>query len=297
MRSAQSVIPPGQAISMPADAFLAVLAAAILHAGWNAMAKGRNGSDPLAASVAIAAGAAAVALPALILTGLPGRASAWFIAASVLLHVIYFTLVGLAYRAAHYSVAYPLTRGTAPLGTAILGAALLGENLRPLAWLGVALLSAGVVALGSEGLIRKGLDRRGLAVAGLNIGIIIAYTLVDGTGARASGNAPGYVTLMMLLTGLTLVPAAYLLRGADLMAAVWSRYRLGLLGGAMVLVSYGTALWAMTRAPIALVGALRETSVLFATVFAAFLLGERLGGVRWVSTVAIAVGLIAIRLA
>ena len=282
---------------MPTEAFLAVIAAALMHAGWNALVKGRSGSDPLSSSVAIATGAAVVALPCLLVTGLPGKASTWFIVASIGLHITYFTLMGLSYRAADYSVAYPLTRGTAPLGTAILGVIIVGEPLQPLAWLGIALLSFGVVALGSEGLLRKGLTLQGLGFVVLNIANVVAYTLVDGMGARLAGNAVAYVMLMHLLTGICLVPLALAARGPVVLADMRARAGLSLMAGAMVLAAYSTVMWAMTKAPIALVGALREISVLFATILAAVLLGERFGPVRWLASVAVVVGLVAIRLA
>lgn len=275
---------------MPVDVLIAVLAAALLHASWNALAKGGAG-DALTRAALIAIGAAVSALPALLLVGLPAPASWPFVLASAVIHIGYFTLVGLAYRYADLSAIYPLVRGSAPLFTALIAAGLLGELLTPVAWAGVALLSCGILGLGIDGLRRGGLDRRGIAVAGLTAAIIVAYTLVDGIGARLSGNAAGYMSALMGLTGLLILPVALGFSRDAMRAALPALWRRALVGGAMVNVSYGTALWAMTLAPIGLVGALRETSVLFATVIASVVLRERFGALRWIAASVIVTGL------
>ena len=280
---------------MPAEAMVAVLAAAVLHAGWNALLKGRAG-DPLMTATLIAIGAMAVALPALLLTGLPLAASAPYLLASAFIHIGYFVLVGLAYRHGEYSAVYPLVRGGAPLFTAVLGWVLLGERLALPAAAGVTLLCAGVVGLGLDGLTRGGLTRASLMTLASLIAVIVAYTLIDGVGARLSGNAAAYVLAMMALNGALMLLAGLGLRGEALLATLRGGWRLGLGGGAMVLLSYGIALWAMTKAPIGLVGALRETSVLFACLIATFALGERFGPARWVAAFAIVGGLALIQL-
>jgi drug/metabolite transporter (DMT)-like permease len=114
---------------------------------------------------------------------------------------------------------------------------------------------------------------------------------VDGLGARASGNPPAYILSLTLGTLVPLVPAFLLIGGRDLLASAVPAWRQGLIGGGMANLSYGIALWAMTKAPIALVGAVRETSVLFATAIAAFVLKERFGPARWVAAAVIVTGL------
>lgn len=275
---------------MPAGVFVAILAAALLHASWNALAKSGEG-DALTRAALIAMGGGLSALPALLLTGLPGLASWPYLVASAIIHVGYFTLVGLAYRHADFSAIYPLVRGMAPVFTALIAAGLLGELLTPLAWAGVALLCGGILALGTDGLRRGGLDKASLAVAGLTAAIVVAYTLVDGIGARLSGNPQGYVAGLMALTGFLVLPVAAGFRSAALRTALPPFWPKALIGGAMVNLSYGIALWAMTKAPIGLVGALRETSVLFATLIASLVLSERFGGLRWIAAIVIVAGL------
>ena len=239
----------------------------------------------------------ALAIPALTATGLPAVASFGWLVASALIHVVYFVLVGLSYRHADYSVAYPVMRGSAPLATSLIGTVVVGEQLQPLAWLGVVLLTAGVLGLGLEAMRGGRFTPRSILIAAANAAVIVAHTLVDGIGARLSSNAAAYVIGMRLRTGILILPLVPALLRRDDMLQLGSRWRFGLLGGAMVTCSYGIALWAMTKAPIGVVAALRETSVLFATILAAYVLGERFGPLRWICAFGIVAGLVTLRLA
>lgn len=282
---------------MPTGVLVTVLAAALLHAGWNALAKGRSGSDPLVGTMMPAIACGIVALPVLALAGLPSQESAIYVIVSGAVHVIYFLLVGLSYRYADYSAVYPLMRGSAPLITTLLSAAFLAEPMTATLLCGVLLLSVGVLGLGANALRKGGLNARGLYVALLNIGVIVGYTLLDGIGVRLSGNPAGYVAAMLALTAVMLLPVAIWLRLGTLAADVRAHWRFGLLGGTMAMISYGIALWAMTKAPIGAVAALRETSVLFGTAIAAIVLKEHFGLERWIAAAAICGGLGLLRLA
>ena len=282
---------------MPIEVLLAVLLAAALHATWNAAAKSASGEDPAHTTVAIGIGAGLAAAPALLVTGLPGAEAGLYLLASAIIHTFYFALIGLGYRAADYSVVYPLTRGSAPLVTALASAYWLGEALPAMGWIGIALLSAGVLGLGSHALRRAALDARSLGLAALIAVVIVSYTLIDGIGARRSGNAVGYVLGMLALTSVLLLPLIVRPSGFGTVRDLARRWKLALGGGAFVAMSYGTAVWAMSKAPIGMVAALRETSVLFATVIAAVVLKERFGWHRWAAAVLIVAGLGCLRLA
>lgn len=281
---------------MPTYVLLIVLGAALLHASWNALGKGMAGADPLAGTVSIALAGAALALPLLIVTGLPSPASYLYLLASGVIHVIYFLLVGLAYRHADLSAVYPLTRGAAPLLTAAMSSVLLGETMSGVQIGGIALLSCGVLGLGAEAMKRGGLNRPGLIAAALNVCVIVTYTILDGVGARQSANPAGYVVSMLLLTGLFMLPLLPFIGPDAVGNALRSNTRYAFAGGGMIMASYGIALWAMTKAPIGAVAALRETSVLFGTIIAALFLGERFGHARWIAAVIICASLILIRL-
>ena len=279
---------------MSLTVMLAVLAAAALHASWNAIGKAASGKAGDVIAVGVTAGSlAALALPFL---PLPDRASWPQLAASAVIHLAYFKLLEMAYRTGDLSVAYPLMRGTPPLVTALGAWALLAEPLSPAGWTAVGVIVAGALALAGDGLRTRRVGARPLAIVGANILVIAAYTLVDGSGVRASGNAPSYISWMFALTALTLVLARPWLGGRGLPQSHGAWGLLGV-GAACTLGSYGIVLWAMTLAPIGLVAALRETSIVFGTVIAAAWLRERVSAQRWAGVALVAAGGAAMKLA
>ena len=279
---------------MTLDIMAVVLLGAVLHAGWNTLV--RRAADKLLDTVLIISGAGmitAVLLPAL---PLPATESWPYLAASVLIHVVYFAFVALAYHGAELSFAYPVMRGSAPVLSALAVALLLNETPTPGGWLGILLVSGGVLLLAADAW-RSGKLRKAPALLALaNAGVIAVYTLVDGQGARLSGHAFSYTGWMFLLTAVLLFGIALALRGRRMINHVRHGWQRGLLGGASTLASYGLALWAMTHAPIALVAALRETSVVFAAIMAALFLAEPVTRLRIASILAVAAGAVAIKL-
>ena len=275
--------------------FAAVLFAAACHAGWNATIKG--GLDPLAATVLISISAAIVAAAFFPLVGLPAGAAWPWCGASVLIHLIYFAALIESYRAGDLGQVYPIARGSAPLMTAIVTTALVGERLSIAGWSGIILLVGGVILLslrGGRDLTR--LDCKALGFALFTAVAICAYSVVDGVGARRAGSATAYS--VTLFAGIGPVMAIYALarRRPEVIAAAGRHWCLGLAGGTLQLGSYGIAIWAMTVAPIAIVAALRETSVLFGALIAIFFLKEPLRAGRVAATLMIIAGLALIRL-
>jgi drug/metabolite transporter (DMT)-like permease len=273
--------------------FAAVLLGAALHASWNAIVKG--GPDKLMTTVLIAAASGLVAAAVLPFLPLPARASWPFLAASAVVQVVYFGLVAGAYAATDMSRAYPLMRGLAPALVALAGVGFLGEHLGPAAWAGVALISSGV--FGMTFAFRGPASRLGTLLALLNAGVIAGYTLIDGAGVRLSGNAVAYAMWLFLLNAVPLVAWATLARRRTLPAYAARHWRLGLAGGLGNLGSYGLALWAMTHAPVAVVAALRETSILFGMAIAGLILHERIGAARLAAAALIVAGAASLRLA
>jgi drug/metabolite transporter (DMT)-like permease len=281
--------------SKPSFVFAAVLFAAACHAGWNAAIK--QGLEPLAASVLISVGAALVALLLLPFVGLPAPAAWPWVTASVTIHLFYFGALIESYRAGDMGQVYPVGRGSAPLLTASGSLLLLGEGIGPLAWAGIMLLAGGVVLMslrGGRDLGRR--DRRAIGFALFTAVTICAYSLVDGIGARRAGNPHAYSVTLFI--GIAPVMLAYALARDGVLAIpkTCREWVTGLGGGALQLGSYGIAIWAMTVAPIAIVAALRETSVLFGALVAVVLLGEPLRAVRVAAACAIMTGLALIRL-
>ncbi|HEY5323014.1 MAG TPA: phosphonate utilization protein, partial [Caldimonas sp.] len=245
----------------------AVLFAALLHASWNALIK--SGKDKALDTALIHILGCGVGVVLVALFGLPRREAWPWLAASMTIHIGYYiTLVG-AYRHGELGFSYPIMRGTAPLLVAMLSGQLIGERLSLTAWLGVAGISGGVLLIGlTRSHVHGGSRRHALGYALANAAIIAAYTLVDGMGVRASGNALQYVSLLFMLDGLpyfTIVMWQRRAALADSIAFMKQRWPVALVGSSASLGAYAIALWAMTKAPVASVAALRETSVLFAT--------------------------------
>lgn len=272
--------------------FAAILLAALLHALWNALAKRQAEGRVSVLLVSLCSGL--FAAPFLPLVGLPVAAEYPWLALSILLHCGYCLFLGRAYRLGEFGQIYPLARGSAPLVTLLLGALLLGEVPGGLAVEGALVLVSGVLLMAWRGGIR-------LAPAALRAVLITAlftaaYTLSDGAGARSAGEPIRYTLWLFALTALMMPllmrwQSRTAWRALDL--AAW---RTGALGGALSLLAYGIVIWAMTQAPIGLVAALRESSVLFAVLLSWCWLGEKLGRVRLWAALVILCGILLIRL-
>ncbi len=277
----------------------AVLFGAFLHASWNALIK--SGTDQQLDTALIHLLGCGVGAVLVALVGLPTPAAWPWLAASLVIHVGYYvTLVG-AYRHGELGFTYPIMRGSAPLLVALVSGRLLDEHLPLPVWAGVAGICGGVLLIGlAKTAHGSGSRAHALAFALANAMIIATYTIVDGIGVRSSGNALQYVALLFLLDGIPYF-LIVLWQRRERRPAVWSyivrRWKIALLGAFASLASYGIALWAMTRAPIASVAALRETSVLFAALIGVAWLGERFRLQRALGTGAIVAGVMALRLA
>ncbi|MCP8939849.1 EamA family transporter [Alsobacter sp. SYSU M60028] len=275
--------------------FAAVLSAAAMHAGWNAFLKVRL--EPFLAMTLIAGCSGLAAIPLLLVFGLPNAESMPWLAASTVLHLLYYLALTEAYRRADMGQIYPIARGTAPLLTASLSLLLLGEALSPQVLAGIVVLGGGIIVMSVTGR-RPGsaFDPVAVAFALLTATIICGYTLVDGLGARAARNPHAYTALLFVLDGLPLVLFALWRKGLAGLKPILAYLPNGVAGGALSMGSYWIAIWAMTVAPIALVAALRETSVLFAALIAVFVLGEPFIRRRGVAVALILAGLVLIRL-
>jgi drug/metabolite transporter (DMT)-like permease len=266
-----------------------VLAAALLHAAWNALVK--SSADKQLDTYAVAAGSGLLALVLLPFFPLPASASWPWLAGSAVVHILYFIFLAGAYRWGELSYVYPMMRGGGPMIVAATGALVFGEILRGSEWLGVLLICAGILAFASGAH-----DRRATLFALANAVVIGAYTLIDAAGARASAAPVSYTLWFFVANGVVITAIGVLTRGREVpryFARSWLR---AAGGGACALGAYGIALWAMTRAPVALVAVLRETSVIFAAVIGAVLLKEKMTRRRLVATGAVLAGLIVLRL-
>jgi drug/metabolite transporter (DMT)-like permease len=272
------------------EVMLVVLLGAAFHASWNALVK--SGSDPFLDTVSVATGAAAVMVGVLSFLPLPQEESWRCLITSVVIHVAYYGLLVLAYRGGDLSLVYPIMRGTAPAFTAVLATALLNEWPSWGGWTGVFLVSGGVVLLAADSPLSKSVRLAPVVFALLNAGVIVSYTLVDGLGARLSGNAFSYTGWVLMLTGVLVFVVSLGFRGRQVMSHVLVQWKKGTIGGGCTFASYSLALWAMTKAPMA---ALRETSIIFSTLLALLVLRERITTLRYVSIAIVTAGAIAIK--
>lgn len=266
-----------------------VLTAALLHALWNALVK-------VSADRAVTLGLVATGhcLPALVLlpfVPVPFAAAFPFIIASTVIHWAYYYFLNVSYRFGDLSLIYPIARGTAPVMVALGATFWANEYLSVWAWAGILTISAGIMILAAV----RHADKRGIGAALLNSAIIAAYSVVDGIGIRLSGSPIGYVVWLF---------AAEIIVAVFVIASRFERARsisqrslvLGLSGGVISGLAYALALFAKTLAPIGIVSAVRETSVIFAALIGVYWLGEGPARRRLVAASVVALGVIILAL-
>ncbi len=274
-----------------------VLCAALLHASWNAMIK--SGGDKAADTALMTIAGAVISLPFLVWIGLPS-VSAWpWILASLVIHVGYYIALVEAYEHGDLGLTYPIMRGFAPLLIALGSSAFIGEVPSAASWVGIVGITAGVALVGLAHPGEALHHRRALLFAFCNAALIAIYTTVDAIGVRTAGGAARYVLLLFVTDAFLYPTLVWWRRSAaertELLAYARRRWPLATLGGGASIGAYGIALWAMTRAPVASIAALRETSVLFAAVLGTVLLKERFGLQRAIGTGVIVAGVMALR--
>ncbi len=282
--------------SLRPEVLLAVLLAALMHAGWNALIRGAP--DKALFTVLLHLCSALLALVALPFVGLPHADSAPYLAASVLLHMVYIALLTRAYDGAQLAVSYLFMRGLAPLLVCLVSVTLLGETLSMASWLGLAGILLGVLLIAAAGDQAPGqlLRQRAGRAALLNAVFIAAYTLVDGQGARLSRNALGYALSLALLEPILIVALQLRRRPQALLQYARQHWPAGVAGAAVATSAYGIVMWAMTQAPIALVAALRETSVVFAVLIGSLCFNEGRLRVGLLAAAAVVAGVLLLRI-
>lgn len=273
------------------DVVAVVLLAATLHAGWNVLV--RAGADRRRQSALLLIGATIIAVVVLPFLQQPVAAAWPYIIASAILNGVFFILIAEAYQSGGIALAYPLMRGVAPMMTMLGAWLILGEALPTVAWLGIASICGGVVLLakwrGDPG------ETRSVKFA-LSTAVVIAiYTLNDAVGVRISQTPLAYT---LWLFPLSSIPALWWLHRTTPLTMPSARELVrGICSAGASISAYTLVLWAMTRAPVAPVAALRETSILIGVVLARLLLGERPTRRGWGGAVAIALGAAMLRLA
>ena len=275
--------------------FSLVLAAAAMHATWNALIKTR--SDRFASISLTTLGASIVVLPILPFVDFPSIEVWIWIAASVIIHAGYRLFLVKTYDVGDFAQSYPLARGIAPLITTVGAIIFIGEVPEGLTVLGIVVLSFGALLMslrGSSDLSK--FNRRAVGFALLTSMLIAGYTLTDGYGVRLANTASSYAAWLFFCDGLCSIAIGFLYRGRGLLTVLASEWKTSLLTGGLLAGSYWIIMWAMTKAPIASIAALRETSILFAMLISVLVLGERVTPWRVLATVFIVGGVVILRL-
>ncbi|TDD29459.1 EamA family transporter [Kribbella turkmenica] len=270
---------------------MVVLGAAVLHAAWNAMAHGVP--DRVAGFALLGLSTGVVGLMAVVISG-PPPAGTWpYIAASVVLHCLYYTGLLVSYELGQFSQMYPLARGTSPWVVAVVSIVVLHQRLAVAELAGVLLISAGLIALvfiGRTG----GRTQTTALLAAVGTGLAIAaYTVVDGIAVHKMPVIT-YLGWVFMIQGF-LVPLVSLgVRGPGVFRQPRSAILTGLGGGLVSMVAYGLVLWAQTRGTLAAIAALRETSIIFGAVIGTLFFGERFGPRRALAAVVVVAGIVLI---
>ncbi|GLF92750.1 DMT family transporter [Streptomyces yaizuensis] len=269
----------------------AVLAAAIVHASWNALL--HTIGDRLAAMTLITGGSAAMGVVLAFFVPFPPPAALPYLLASAVLHIGYQWLLTKSFSLGDFGQMYPVARGTAPLVVSAVAALFIGESLNGPQFAGVAVVSLGLAGVALWGLRGTGTrpDWPALGAAGATGLAIAAYTVVDGLGVRESGSPLGFLAWLLILQGVPIAGYAWYRLRSGLLPALRPYAARGLVGAAMAVAGYGLVLWAQTRAPLAPVAALRESSIVVGAVIGALFFGERFGVPRVAAAGVMAVGI------
>lgn len=273
---------------MSTFALAIVLAAAVMHASWNAVVKGA--SDRALTLAAVALMHAAVGAVLILLSDLPAPASWPSLIGSTVIHYCYYLLLFQAYRLGDLSQVYPISRGMAP-ALVVLGAYLiLGESLSPLGLGGLALITLGIglIAL-QRGAVNA--DRRAILYAVLLGLTIAAYSVADGIGVRWAESPTGYMGWLFLFEA-PVVLAVLLPRIRRKHRLDYRAFGIGMIGGLLSVTAYGVVLYAKTIAPIGAVSAVRESSVIIAALIGVLVFGERPWGGRLLAALVVVVGVV-----
>jgi drug/metabolite transporter (DMT)-like permease len=273
--------------------FLAVLGAAFLHALWNALIKlgtSKVGGMVILSIVEVPIGLAVVSVS----PPIDPAAAPWVIAAGCT-HFFYKFFLTYAYDRGDLSRVYPIARGAAPMIVTLVGLFVLSDEVTRNEYAGIVVLAAGILLM-ARGVFSSGENRRLLPFALGSAVATATYTMIDGLGARVSGSPAAYVAWVFVADGCFFTLGMLALRGADVIPRSWPAWRMGAVASAASYGAYAVSIWAMTFAPIAVVAALRETSILFAVLIGWLIFGEKMTGEKAVAALVIVAGVMLTRL-
>ncbi|MEU6507224.1 EamA family transporter [Streptomyces sp. NPDC046942] len=267
----------------------AVLCAAVTHAGWNAIA--HRITDKLVGFTLISGGGVLIGLAVAPFTGLPAGPAWRYLLVSAVVHIAYYALLMTSFRLGDFGQVYPLARGSAPLVVTVLAAVFAHEVPGGWALAGIAVSCVGLTGVSLWGL--RGSRPHWAAIgAALATGLTIAaYTVIDGLGVRAAHSPLGYIAWLMAVQGVVIPAYMYARARADTVRLLRPYAALGLLGATLSVAAYALVLWAQTRAELAPVAALRESSIIVGAAIGAVFFKERFGTPRIAAAGLLVVGI------
>lgn len=270
-----------------------VLIAALLHAVWNALVKGNGKRFTILAMISFTG--LIVSLMLIPFVAVPKPESWMFIVMTMLLHTGYKLFLLKSYQYGDLSHVYPIARGAGPLIVSLVSFVIIGEVLSVACQVGVMLIAIGIMSLA----FNKGLhileNKKALRFALITGTFIASYTMVDGMGARKAGNPHSYLVWIMFMDAILFLTVFFIFNRKQSRNFFKSTWKQGMLAGLFSYTAYGIVIWAMTKAPIAPVAALRETSIILAVFIGSILLKERVNPLQVLATGVVLAGAILVR--
>ena len=274
--------------------FAAVVFAAVLHASWNAVAKSQ--SDKLLTMTALVFGSAFWGALLLPMTNAPHPQSYIYIAVGVVLHVGYQIVLQASYKLGDLSLVYPISRGTAPLIVMVFSVVVWQIDFEPVTLMGVVAIILAVFCLAFTKNGAGGRNPKAVVFALMTACFIASYSLTDGTGARLSGDPLGYYARLTIANGVFFIPFVLFKKPVLVMRAFQQQKMIMFFGGFASFAAFAIVMWAFTQAPIAMVTALRESSIMFAMMIGVFFFKEKFGLLKLAATILTLLGMILLRL-
>ena len=274
--------------------FITVLFSAVLHAIWNSMAskyKNKNVSIP-----AIVYGHVPACIVAIIFLPAPSIDSFPYIILSALIHQGYQNFLLTAYQTGKFTTVYPIARGFGPLVATLISIIFFGVYLKAFTILSILLISTGVILIGlfSKSVLKNNKILYTSLTTGVFIGI---YSVVDGHGARLSGSAISYMSWVFIFSALFFPIVLHFRKQKNILRKTLTEGKFVFwIGGSFSYLAYVITVWAFTKAPIPMVSALRESSIIFAIFIGYFYLKEKINFYKMISILLIFIGVIGLKL-
>ncbi|MFY9205651.1 MAG: EamA family transporter [Yoonia sp.] len=271
---------------------VAVMAAAFMHATWNALIK--LGTSKLTSMLILTVVQGGFGLIIALTRPMPDPHVWLWLLASGVFHSAYKLFLAYAYEQGDLSRVYPIARGTAPMVVLVISALFLADKIAGWEYVGIIILGLGILLM-ARGVFSSGESRKLLHFALGSAMATAGYSIVDGLGAREAGDAVAYVGWLFALDAVFFTPCCLALRGRSVLQANRKAWIMGSIAAVFSYGAYAIAVWAMTVAPIALVAALRETSILFAVLIGAVAFGEKMNLQKGIAAALIVAGVIVTR--